>query len=146
MVIFLTGVGTRALARVVETVYPAGAIGRGALSNCHCARGPKPVAALKEPGVPVTIAVPEPTPGATCSRALDARRDVAALKGRRVAVPGIRPPNAELLAGFAERGAQVTRVPVDQGALPEEPGRCGPRWKPSCAARSISLYSRLLFR
>ena len=86
------------------------------------ARGPKPVAALKELGVPVTIAVPEPNTWRDLLRTLDEKSDVAALKGRRVAVQEYGASNAELLAGLAERGAQVTRVPVYQWALPEDTG------------------------
>jgi uroporphyrinogen-III synthase len=115
-------VGTRALARVVETIYPldefAGALRRVAV----VARGPKPVAALKELGVPVTLAVPEPNTWRDLLRALDEKADSLPLQGRRVAVQEYGASNPELLAGLAERGAQVTRVPVYQWALPEDTG------------------------
>jgi uroporphyrinogen-III synthase len=122
MVILLTGVGTRALARVVETVYPreqfVAALSRVAI----VARGPKPVAVLKELGVPVTVAVPEPNTWRDLLHALDERRDSLPLDGLRVAVQEYGKPNAELLAGLLERGARVTRVPVYQWALPEDTG------------------------
>ncbi len=60
IVIFLTGVGTRALTRVVETIYPVEQFTAALRKIAVVARGPKPVAALKELGVPVTVAVPEP--------------------------------------------------------------------------------------
>jgi uroporphyrinogen-III synthase len=120
MVIFLTGVGTRSLARVVETVYPLEQFAEALRRAIVVARGPKPVAALKELGVPVTIAVPEPNTWRDLLRTLDEKSDVAALKGRRVAVQEYGASNAELLAGLEERGAQVTRVPVYQWALPED--------------------------
>jgi uroporphyrinogen-III synthase len=119
-VIFLTGVGTRALARVVETMYPLEQFAEALRRVIVVARGPKPVAALKELGVPVTIAVPEPNTWRDLLRALDERVDLAALKGQRVAVQEYGASNAELLAGLAERGARVTRVPVYQWALPED--------------------------
>jgi uroporphyrinogen-III synthase len=122
MVIFLTGVGTRALARVVETVYPLEQFAEALRKIVVVARGPKPVAALKELGVPVTIAVPEPNTWRDLLRTLDEKSDVAALKGRRVAVQEYGASNSELLAGLAERGAQVTRVPVYQWALPVDTG------------------------
>jgi len=122
MVIFLTGVGTRALARVVETIYPldefAGALRRIAV----VARGPKPAAALKELGVPVTLAVPEPNTWRELLRALDEKAGSLPLQGRRVAVQEYGASNPELLAGLAERGARVTRVPIYQWALPEDTG------------------------
>jgi uroporphyrinogen-III synthase len=120
MVIFLTGVGTRALARVVQTIYPVEQFAAALRRVTVVARGPKPVAALKELGVPVTIAVPEPNTWRDLLRTLDEKSDVGALKGRRVAVQEYGASNSELLAGLAERGAQVTRVPVYQWALPED--------------------------
>jgi uroporphyrinogen-III synthase len=122
MVIFLTGVGTRALARVVETIYPLEQFAAALRRITVVARGPKPVAALKELGVPVTIAVPEPNTWRDLLRALDEKSDIAPLSGRRVAVQEYGASNPELLAGLADRGAQVTRVPVYQWALPEDTG------------------------
>jgi uroporphyrinogen-III synthase len=121
-VIFLTGVGTRALARVIETIYPLQQFAEALRRVTVVARGPKPVAALKELGVPVTIAVPEPNTWRDLLRALDERSDLGAVNGRRVAVQEYGASNVELLAGLAERGAQVTRVPVYQWALPEDIG------------------------
>jgi uroporphyrinogen-III synthase len=122
MVIFLTGVGARALARVVETIYPLEQFAEALRRITVVARGPKPVAALKELGVPVTIAVPEPNTWRDLLRTLDEKTGIAALKDKRVAVQEYGVSNAELLAGLAERGAKVTRVPVYQWALPEDTG------------------------
>lgn len=122
MIIFLTGVGTRALARVVETVYPIEQFADALRRIPIVARGPKPVAALKELGVPVTVAVPEPNTWRDLLRVLDEKRDSLPLSGRRVAVQEYGVSNPELLAGLTERGAQVTRVPVYQWALPEDTG------------------------
>jgi uroporphyrinogen-III synthase len=119
-VIFLTGVGTRALAKVVETAYPLEKFVEALRSVAVVARGPKPVAALKELGVPVLVAVPEPNTWRDLLRTLDEKHDVAPLAGHRVAVQEYGASNPELLAGLAARGAQVTRVPVYQWALPED--------------------------
>lgn len=120
IVIFLTGVGTRALARVVETLYPVEQFAAALRKIAVVARGPKPVAALKEMGVPVTLAAPEPNTWRDLLRALDENKDSLPLAGRRVAVQEYGEANAELLAGLAARGARVTRVPVYQWALPED--------------------------
>lgn len=122
IVIFLTGVGTRALARVVQTIYPIERFAEALRRIPIVARGPKPVAALKELGVPVTLAVPEPNTWRDLLRALDEKSDSLPLTGRRVAVQEYGVSNPELLAGLAERGANVTRVPVYQWALPEDTG------------------------
>jgi uroporphyrinogen-III synthase len=122
MVIFLTGVGTRALTRLVE----AHDLRQGfveALKRVRIvARGPKPMAALAELGVPVSVAVPEPNTWRELLHALDARKDTIPLKGSRVAVQEYGATNAELLEGLKERGASVTRVPVYEWALPADTG------------------------
>lgn len=122
MVIFLTGVGTNALVRAVETVCPREKFVAALKSVAVVARGPKPVAALRELGVPVAVPVPEPNTWREVLRALDERTDSLPLDGRRVAVQEYGASNPELLAGLAERGARVTPVPVYEWALPEDTG------------------------
>ena len=123
LAIFLTGVGTRALARTVETVYPAEQFAAALRKIPIVARGPKPVAALKELGVEVTLAVPEPNTWRDLLHALDQRADTLPLKGRRVALQEYGKLNPELIGGLTERGAIVTRVPIYHWALPEDLGR-----------------------
>jgi uroporphyrinogen-III synthase len=126
IVIFLTGVGARALLGVVETAYK-----REDYIACLqrvkvVARGPKPVAALRELGVTPAITVPEPNTWRELLRALDdagALKGESQLRGARVAVQEYGVSNPELLSGLRERGAAVTRVPVYQWALPEN---CAP--------------------
>ena len=120
IVIFLTGVGTRALTRVVETLYPVEQFTAALRKIAVVARGPKPVAALKELGVPVTVAVPEPNTWRDLLSALDEKVDSVPLKGRQVAVQEYGVSNPELLAGLSDRGAHVTRVPVYEWGLPED--------------------------
>jgi len=122
VVIFLTGVGARLLAKVAESIYPREQF-VAALRRIHAvARGPKPVAVLKELGVPVTLAVPEPNTWRDLLRALDEKSDSLPLAGKRVAVQEYGSSNAELIAGLQERGAVITRVPVYRWALPEDTG------------------------
>jgi uroporphyrinogen-III synthase len=122
IVIFLTGVGTRALARVVETVYPVERFVTALRKITIIARGPKPVAALKELGVPVTVAVPEPNTWRDLLRTLDEKSDSLSIRGRQVAVQEYGVSNPDLLAGLSGRGAHVTRVPVYEWGLPEDVG------------------------
>jgi uroporphyrinogen-III synthase len=122
IVIFLTGVGTRALVRLVEA-HDLRQQFVDALKRVKVlARGPKPAAALAELGVPVSISVPEPNTWREVLSALDARSDLLSLKGTRMAVQEYGASNAELLAGLQERGAIVTRVPVYEWALPADKG------------------------
>lgn len=120
MVIFLTGVGTRALARVVETAYPLDKFLEALNRVMVLARGPKPVAALKELGVRVSLIVPEPNTWQDLLRIVDANAASFPLRDKHVAVQEYGSPNPELIAGLADRGAKVTRVPVYQWALPED--------------------------
>jgi uroporphyrinogen-III synthase len=116
-VIFLTGVGTRALARVVETVYPPEKLTEYLKGVTVVVRGPKPLAVLKEFGVPVAVSVPEPNTWRDLLDALD--REKISLHGKGVAVQEYGEPNTELLTGLIERGAKVMQVPVYKWALPE---------------------------
>jgi len=122
MVIFLTGVGTRALARLVEAHDLRQKFVEALRRVKVVARGPKPMAALAELGVPVSVPVPEPNTWRELLAALDARADSISLKGSRVAVQEYGATNPELLAGLKERGASVTRVPVYEWALPADTG------------------------
>jgi len=121
VVIFLTGVGTRALLGVVETVHKRSEYVAALQRVKVVARGPKPVAALREIGITPTITAPEPNTWHELLRALDDAGKAAQeldLQGARVAVQEYGVSNPELLSGLRERGAQVTRVPVYQWALP----------------------------
>jgi uroporphyrinogen-III synthase len=122
VVIFLTGVGTRALARVVETVYSHEQYVAQLSKIAVVARGPKPVAVLREWNVPIAVTAPEPNTWREVLRALDASAVAVPLKGRKVAVQEYGVSNGELLSGLAERGADVTPVPVYEWALPDDTG------------------------
>jgi uroporphyrinogen-III synthase len=122
IVIFLTGVGTRALARVLETTYPLDRYLAELRKIAIVARGPKPVAVLKEWNIPIALAAPEPNTWREILSALDENVAALPLKGRRIAVQEYGMANPELLAGLSERGAQVTSVPVYEWALPADTG------------------------
>src|SRR5260370_730838 len=126
VVIFLTGVGARALLSVVETAYKREDYIAALQGVNVVARGPKPVAVLRELGVTPAVTVPEPNTWRELLLALDeagASREELRLRGARVAVQEYGVSNLELLSGLGERGAAVTRVPVYQWALPED---CAP--------------------
>jgi len=123
MVIFLTGVGTRALLSVVETTYKRDDYLAALRRLKVVARGPKPIAVLRELDITPSLTAPEPNTWRELLSALDEAGDAAEgirLRGARVAVQEYGVSNPELLAGLAERGAKVTRVPVYQWALPED--------------------------
>src|SRR5207253_8251917 len=120
MVLLLTGVGTRFMLKVLDSRWPReqtlAALGKTIL----VARGPKPIAVLREQGMQPTIAVPEPNTWRDLVKALDDQG--RPLKGMSVAVQEYGVTNVELLKALEERGAIVTRVPVYQWRLPEDTG------------------------
>jgi uroporphyrinogen-III synthase len=125
IVIFLTGVGARAVLAVVETAYQRDDYVAALQRIKVVARGPKPIAALREIGVTPSLSVPEPNTWRKLLGALDDSLQSAAgirLKGARVAVQEYGVSNPELLDGLEKRGAAVTRVPVYQWALPDDLG------------------------
>jgi len=80
------------------------------------ARGPKPVAALRELGLQPDITVPEPNTWREILATLDGQLAVA---GKQVAVQEYGVTNTEFVDGLAARGAAVSRVPIYRWALPE---------------------------
>jgi uroporphyrinogen-III synthase len=125
MVIFLTGVGTRALLNVVETAHKRDEYIAALQRLKVVARGPKPVAALREIGITPAVTAPEPNTWHELLSALDDASKASPefnLQGARVGVQEYGVSNSELLAGLKERGARVTRVPVYQWALPQDLG------------------------
>src|SRR5882724_3072096 len=104
MAVFMTGVGVRLLVRVVETAIPL-ATSVAALSKIPVvARGPKPVAALREINVPIAAIVPEPNTWRELLTVLDQQSTLLPLKQRRVALQEYGVPNPELVAGLEQRG------------------------------------------
>jgi uroporphyrinogen-III synthase len=123
VVILLTGVGTRALVKVVERVRGSRDAFLRALGRTKVvARGPKPVAVLRELNVPLWLTAPEPNTWREVLSAIDGQASEFPLRGRRVAVQEYGASNPDLLSGLEARGARVTRVPVYQWALPDDLG------------------------
>lgn len=114
MVILLTGVGTRQLNRVLATRFPEAAFAEALGRLTVVARGPKPVAALREMGLKPAIVAPEPNTWRELLAAVEGRPE------RRIAVQEYGRPNPDLLAGLRGRGAEVTTVRVYQWGLPED--------------------------
>ena len=120
IVIFLTGVGTRALAQAAEAVCTRQEFVDALSKTTVIARGPKPVTALRELGVPIAALVPEPNTWRELLQLLDERSGEIPIRSRFVAVQEYGVPSPELLAGLAERGARVLPVRIYEWSLPEE--------------------------
>jgi uroporphyrinogen-III synthase len=119
LVIFLTGVGVRALLDIVQTKHDREGFLAALRKVKIGARGPKPVAALRDVNVSVTTIAPEPNTWREMIQALEAEFGEQ-LSGMRVAVQEYGASNPELLAELTQKCSEVTKVPVYQWALPED--------------------------
>jgi uroporphyrinogen-III synthase len=114
MVILLTGVGLRYLDKILATRYPPEHFAQALRTVTVVARGPKPMAVLREMKVPGALMAPEPNTW---------REILAVTQGRpeqRIAVQEHGRATPELLAALRGRGREVTMVPVYQWQLPED--------------------------
>ena len=96
LVVFLTGVGVRALMSIVETTGRTDEFLAALKKVRVAARGPKPVAVLKELKVPIAVVAPEPNTWREMIASLDAEFGDS-LSSFRVAVQEYGVSNPELL-------------------------------------------------
>lgn len=120
LVIFLTGVGARALLKVISAAQSGEEFLQALRSIKVAARGPKPQAVLREWDVPVTVVAPEPCTWRELLAGLE--QMPGGLYGLRVAVQEFGAPAPEFLEALKERGANVRAFAVYQWALPEDTG------------------------
>ena len=114
MAIFMTGVGVRALNRVLATRYHADAFAIALRKITVVSRGPKSTAALRELNVPVSMRTPEPNTWREILAVTEGRTE------RRIAVQEYGRPNTELVDALRARGAEVSPVRVYRWDLPED--------------------------
>lgn len=120
IVTFLTGVGARALLKLVSESQPAESFLEALRRVRVVVRGPKPLAVLREWNVPVVLTAPEPCTWRELLRAMNEMP--GGLQARRIAVQEYGVSNTDLLEALKERGAIVRAVAVYQWALPEDLG------------------------
>ena len=115
-VIFLTGVGARALLQVLTDAYLAEPFLQALRRVEIAVRGPKPLAVLREWKVPVALTAPEPcTWRELLSVLVDSHPN---LNGFRVVVQEYGVSNVDFVAALRERGAIVKEVAIYRWELP----------------------------
>ncbi|MDQ2776535.1 MAG: uroporphyrinogen-III synthase [Acidobacteriota bacterium] len=114
MAVFLTGVGTRLMGKVLTTRDPEERFLEALRKLAVVARGPKPSAVLREWKVPVSVSVPEPNTWRELLSSVESRPE------KSVAVQEYGRANLELVEGLKAQGRTVTSVPVYQWALPTD--------------------------
>lgn len=120
VVIFLTGVGFKALLEAVSKTVDRQRYLDALSDVTTVARGPKPVVAMKEFGLNPTIKVPEPNTWRELLTTIDSQ---LAINNQIIAIQEYGKTNPSLVAGLEARGATVMRVPVYRWELPEN---CAP--------------------
>jgi uroporphyrinogen-III synthase len=118
LAIFQTGVGTKALFAVTDslglTVRFLELLGKAKVA----ARGPKPTGALRAKGVRIDYSAADPF---TTREILASIQDVD-VKGARVIIQRYGSTNVELDRALEARGAQVTEIPTYRWSLPADTG------------------------
>jgi uroporphyrinogen decarboxylase len=116
-VIFLTGVGFKQLITAIEPHVDKQRF-LDALSDIPTlARGPKPVAAMRELGLQPTHRAPEPNTWREVLQTIDQHLPISNLT---VGIQEYGITNHSLIGGLEARGARVTTVRVYQWDLPED--------------------------
>lgn len=117
VLILMTGVGTRALVKILNSKNSPDKIHAALAKIKLVARGPKPIKALSELNLKPTIVVPEPNTWREILKTLDREVD---LTGLSVAVQEYGETNNLFLAELGARGAKVKSVRVYRADLPRD--------------------------
>jgi uroporphyrinogen-III synthase len=116
--IFQTGVGTRALFAVLDTLRVSGNFMQMLEKAIVAARGPKPTGALRARGVRIDRSAADPF---TTKEVLLSIGDVP-LEKSRVIIQRHGSVNIELDRALEARGAQVAEIPTYRWSLPADTG------------------------
>lgn len=118
IVIFMTGVGAKALLSAIEMKYDRERVLNELRQRTIIVRGPKPAAVLKEWKVPFAYRVHEPN---TWRELVNMIAGVPIpVAGSSVAIQEYGKTNTELISELKKMGATVSAVPVYRWALPED--------------------------
>jgi uroporphyrinogen decarboxylase len=117
IVIFMTGVGFKHLLNAIEKHVPKQRFLDTLSDIVTIARGPKPVAAMREVNLTPTHRIPEPNTWREILQFLDQHLSIA---NQVVGLQEYGITNHSLIAGLEARGASVTQCRVYQWELPED--------------------------
>ena len=118
LVIFQTGVGTRALFAVTDSLGLTDLFLNELSKTKVAARGPKPTGALRSRGVRIDYSAADPF---TTTEILESIKDVP-LEKKRVVVQRYGSHNAALDQALDARGARVAEIPTYRWSLPADTG------------------------
>lgn len=119
LVVFTTGVGVKALVKIVSQHGDRECFLDALRSIKVAARGPKSSSALRELKIPISVISPEPFTWRALMVAME-QQFGNSFQGMNIAVQEYGTSNPELLTALAEKGISITRIPVYRWALPED--------------------------
>ncbi len=119
LIVFMTGVGVRATLAIAQQRYGREEFLAALRKAKIAAHGAEPRTVLRDLKIPVTVTSDEPSTWVELLGAIDEGFG-ASLAGYRVAVQEYGAPNPELLAELSQRCLQLTKVPIDEWAPPED--------------------------
>ncbi len=117
-ILFMTGVGTKLLLKILSNYYPLEEILEAFRSIAIIARGPKPTKVLYEHKIPITLSIPEPNTWHEILQTIDESEKGFDVHGATIAIQEYGAPNWKLIQELQKRGAQIIRIPVYQWDLP----------------------------
>jgi uroporphyrinogen decarboxylase len=139
IVIFMTGVGFKHLVAAVEKRVDRARFLTVLSDIVTIARGPKPVAAMKEIGLAPTHRIPEPNTWREVITYIDAHVPIA---HQTIGLQEYGKSNPSLVAGLEARGARVVNVKVYQYDLPADTGPLEENVKAIAAGeRDVALFT-----
>lgn len=121
-IIFMTGIGARALLESAADVCPREEFLTALKKSRVIVRGPKPTAVMRDFGVPIALTAPEPNTWREIVAVLDENPEKVPLRDSRIGIQEHGEPSLELYAALRERGAEVFAAPVYRWELPEDIG------------------------
>ena len=119
LIIFMTGVGVRAMLDIVQTQYDREEFLAALRKVKIASRGVKPGSVLRELKIAVDVLSEEPSTWHELLQAIDGTFGNS-LSEMHVVVQEYGASNPELLAELSSRSRELTKLPVYQWALPED--------------------------
>ncbi|MFM9962648.1 MAG: uroporphyrinogen-III synthase [Planctomycetaceae bacterium] len=132
VVIFMTGVGARAMLEVVETRVPRATFFDALQRCCVIVRGPKPTAVLREWRVRIDHRAPEPNTWRELLSVIDAglnvpntdssgdKSPISSLRECTIAIQEYGLPSEDFYEALRVRGVSILPVPVYRWELPTD--------------------------
>ena len=122
VMIFMTGVGARALIDAAAAAVPREEFLSALRKTRVVARGAKPAAVMRDFGIPVWLTPPEPNTWREIIQVLDQNSAAVPLRGLRIGVQEHGAPSSEMYETLRKRGASVFAAHVYRWELPEDTG------------------------